>query len=274
MVLTEAENYLSSLCSLGQQPDTLVRAAESTAQSLPLLCSQGLPPGPKKVVVLLARLNGLRFSLYPKVAAPQISWVLMWWHRQASCFIQLASKSIRRNAQNLYLAKSVEVIKSSTRNAGGAGIQGMSSEHVFHFSMGCSTVVITPVSERSLDVSTLIFIASQPRAGVVSSPFCWGQMEKQGDRAERSTWGDGVTDLPFKPMNSRYQALAEPCCSNKHTALVQTWPWCPVRGDFPGILEQLTLRDKGCNLQMLSELPDVTQESCDDDTNTIHPKPS
>lgn len=48
MLLTEAENDLPGNCSSGQQQDTLVKAAESTAQSLPLLCSQGLTPRAKE----------------------------------------------------------------------------------------------------------------------------------------------------------------------------------------------------------------------------------
>ena len=36
-----------------------------------------------------------------------------------------------------------------------------------------------------------------------------------------------------------------------------------MRGDFPGNIGKTDTRDNGCNLQMLSDLPDVTQELCD-----------
>jgi len=72
MLLMEAENYLPGHCSSGQQQDMLVRAAESTAQSLPLLCFQGLPPRAKERGCVTC-LNGLRFSTELKVAALQIT---------------------------------------------------------------------------------------------------------------------------------------------------------------------------------------------------------
>lgn len=66
-------------------------------------------------------------------------------------------------------------------------------------------------------------------------PFCRGQMQKPENWAEEICFGWRV-ELPTSlssPLESRYLTESEPCCSNKHLVLVETWPWYCIRGDFP-----------------------------------------
>lgn len=104
---------------------------------------------------------------------------------------------------------------------------------IFHFSMGFSFVMTVLVSESSLEVGVLVFIATQLGAGVAWSPVGRGQIECQGN------WGAGIhlaggqwpTCLCSQTADTRPTLTL-------NVVLVETWLCCHMSRKFPGSISR------------------------------------
>lgn len=127
-----------------------------------------------------------------------------------------------------YIQQSVKGTKSSTRNAGGAVFRACPLNTLFSISLWLLHCGDLSCAGAPLDESVPIFTASQQVPGVVSPPFAESSCRSRKTELKRSALGEGWSYQPLFPApwtaGSSLRCLTEPCCSNKHMVLVETWP--------------------------------------------------